>query len=125
MSELIDTPKIGIKQSCGNYIILQSGMVITTAKNEGLTLQLSLTNEDGNLPFSFYIKFFFEDKDGEDRSYHTKTDRDNNSILITCINFNNSFGTGPITPINIATYLKKDIFLQFLYMKWGKGLRKK
>lgn len=125
MSDFVKTPKIDIQRSCGSYIILESGVVITTNKNESLTLQLSLTNEEGKLPFSFSIKFLFEDKDGEDRSYHTKSDRDNNSILITCINFNNPLGTGPISPINIATYLEKAIFLQFFIYEMGQGTSKK
>ena len=125
MSELIETPKIDIKQSCGNYIVLQSGMVITTGKNEGLTLQLSLNNGVGSSQFSFSIKFLFEDKDGEDKSYSTKSDIDNNSISITCINFNNPWGTGPINPINIATYLGRSIFLQFVIYEMGQGTAKK
>ncbi len=125
MSDFVKTPKIDIQRSCGSYVILQSGVVITTNKNESLTLQLSLTNEEGKSPFSFSIQFLFEDKEGEDKKFYIKSDDARNLISITCINFNNPLGTGSTNPINIATYMNRSVSLQFFIYEVGQGIAKK
>ena len=113
MLDFTKTPKLRIEQSSKGYIILNSGSAMTFDENAPLTLKLSFLNEKGEQPFSFFIEFLFENRENEEHSVKVQENKDKQLVTITCINFNNAFGTGIVQPAIVAKYLSTDIYLRF------------
>ena len=91
--------------SSGGYDIVASGEVFLFDAYEDLTIQV----DDGD---DFQVKIvmkFLEDGSGD---YDIKTDIENDSLVITCINFK-SIGTGLKCPTHIANANGKKVYFMF------------
>lgn len=91
--------------SSGNYSIIASGETFLFGPYEDLTIQVNNGNE-------FQVKIimkFTEDASGE---RDIKTDVENDSLVITCVNFS-SMGTGLKCPAHIADVNEKKVYLMF------------
>ena len=91
--------------SSGNYSILASGDSFLFEPYEDLTIQI----DDGD---EFQIKIvmkFTEDASGE---HDIKTDVENDSLVITCVNFS-GMDTGLKRPAHIADVNGKKVYLMF------------
>lgn len=91
--------------SSGNYSIIACGESFLFGSYEDLTIQV----DDGD---AFQIKIimkFTEDSSGE---HDIKTDVEDDSLVITCVNFS-SRGTGLKRPAHIADVNGKKVYLMF------------
>ena len=94
-----------VRLSSGNYSILASGESFLFGPYEDLAIQI----DDGN---EFQIKIvmkFREDTSGEQE---INTDVQNDSLVITCVNFS-SMSTGLKRPAHIADVNGKKIYFMF------------
>ncbi len=94
-----------VQLSSGNYSIIANGEAFLFGVYEDLTIQV----DDGN---DFQVKIvmkFTEDPSGE-RDIHT--DVENDSLVITCINFS-GIGTGLKQPAHIADVNGKKVYFMF------------
>lgn len=91
--------------SSGNYSIIASGESFLFGPYEDLTIQVDDRND-------FQVKIimkFTEDASGE---HDIKTDVENDSLVITCVNFS-SMGTGLKRPAHIADANGKKVYFMF------------
>ncbi len=91
--------------SSGSYSIIASGESFLFGPYEDLKIQV----DDGN---EFQVKIilkFTEDTSGE---YDINTNVENDSLVITCVNFR-SMGTGLKRPAHIADVNGKKVYLMF------------
>ena len=91
--------------SSGNYSIIACGESFLFGPYEDLTIQI----DDGN---EFQLKIvmkFTEDASGE---YDINTNVENDSLVITCVNFS-SMGTGLKRPAHIADVNGKKVYFMF------------
>ena len=107
-----------IEISSSNHIILDSGSVITYSDTAELSFSIKMDNT-----FSFQLILNFEST-GESQ-HQLKQSVSENVITLTCINFDNSLGTGTTRPIELAIFNGKKIFINFfVYALGDKSLRK-
>ncbi|MBS5198594.1 MAG: hypothetical protein KHY93_16010 [Clostridiales bacterium] len=109
-----------IEKSSSNYLIVASGTAMTF--NNTASLELKLTFDPS---FFFIINFTFETDVNNKQELKSSIDTETNTITLTCINFNNSLGTGTTTPLELATYQGKKILLHFWVYALGEGATKK
>ena len=109
-----------IEKSSSNYLIVASGTAMTF--NNTAPLELKLTFDPS---FFFIINFTFETDVNNKQGLKSSIDTETNTITLTCINFNNSLGTGTTTPLELATYQGKKILLHFWVYALGEGATKK
>ena len=91
--------------SSGNYSIIASGESFLFGPYEDLSIQVDDRND-------FQVKIimkFTEDASGE---HDIKTDVENDSLVITCVNFS-SMGTGLKHPAHIADVNGKKVYFMF------------
>ena len=92
-----------VNLSSGNYSIIASGESFLFGPDKDLTIQVDDRNE-------FQVKVvmkFTEDASGE---HDIKTDVENDSLVITCVNFV-GFGAGLKRPAHIADVNEKKYIL--------------
>lgn len=107
-----------IEKTSGNHAILDSGSIITFDKEANLEFQIEM-----NASFQFSLLFKFESNASE--QHELKSDVTDNSITLTCVNFDNSLGTGTTRPIQLATFEGKKVYINFwVYALSEKSLRK-
>ena len=107
-----------IQKTSSNHIILDSGSVITYDDTAELSF---LVQMDETFEFSLVLKF--ERTDG--KKQHIKHNVVDNTIELTCVNFDNSLGTGTTKPIQLATFNGKKIYINFwVYALGEKSLKK-
>lgn len=111
---------MNIEKSSLNYIIIDSGTIMNF--NNSAPLQLKLTFDSS---FSFIVNFTFENTNNNQQELKSSIDTKTNTINLSCINFNNALGTGTTTPLELATYQGKKIFLHFWVYAMGKDSVKK
>ena len=103
-----------IEKTSANYDIIDSGTIMPFNKESIVQLKLSFDET-----FGFAIQLKFENNENGESSVRKEVDEKNNEITIFCINFDNSFGTGTVTPIDLATYKGKKIYLHFWVYSLG------
>lgn len=103
-----------IEKSSDNYRILESGSVMNYSCNSSLQFSVQM-----DPTFSFSLIFKFEDND--DSNYDIKSTVSGTEITIVCTNFKSALGTGTTTPIELATFQGKKIYIVF----WIYGLGEK
>ncbi len=103
-----------IKKSSGDLDILDSGSLLAFSATSDLEFEVQL---DETFSFDLFLKFA---SNGGDQP-NTKSDVEGNKIIITCINFDNVLGTGTSSPIELAVFEGKKIYINF----WVYGLGKK
>lgn len=107
-----------IEKSSSNHIILESGSAITYSS--AAELSFSVTMDD---TFGFLLVLNFESTD--EKQQNLKKNVSGNTITLTCVNFDNSLGTGTTKPIELATFNGKKIYFNFwVYALGEKSLRK-
>lgn len=97
--------------SSGNYDIIASGETFLFAPYEDLTIQI----DDGNEFQVELIMKFTEDTSRERGIYPVVV---NDSLVITCANFN-GMGTGLKRPAHIAEIYGKDVYFMFSFSYLG------
>lgn len=102
-----------IEKTSSNYRILDSGIAFTPDSKADLTFSLKMSDN-----FKFSIIFKFESNGGTVGEVKTNANVSENTIILTCVNFDNMLGTGTTTPVEVATYNNKKIYIIF----WVYGL---
>lgn len=109
-----------IEKITSNYKILDSGTAITYDKESSIQFRLTF-----DPAFSFTVELQFENDSTGERSLKQSANRETNTINFTCINFDNSLGTGTTVPIELATYQGKKIYIHFwIYALGENSIRK-
>ena len=91
--------------SSGNYHIIASGEAFLFGPYEDLTIMVD--DEKG-----FELKIVMKFADDASGKSDISTDIENDSLVITCMNFN-SIGTGIKHPAHIADIENKKVFFMF------------
>ena len=107
-----------IEKASSNHIILDSGSAITYNKTAELSFSIQM---DATFSFLLILKF---ESTGETQ-HELKKSVSENTITLTCVNFNNSLGTGTTTPIELATFNGKKIYFNFWVYDLGSNSLKK
>ena len=92
--------------------ILSSGTVYSFEQDGDITLKLEFDET-----FAFDVVFKFVNT--EDGIINAKNEVVGNSLVFTCTNFNSDIGSGTTTPVNIATYEHKTVYLAFGIQRTG------
>ena len=92
-----------IEKSSSNYLIVASGTAMTF--NNTAPLELKLTFDPS---FFFIINFTFETDVNNKQGLKSSIDTETNTITLTCINFNNSLGTGTTTPLELVQHCNNN-----------------
>lgn len=107
-----------IEKSSSDHIILDSGSAITYSNTAELSFSIKM-----DAAFSFILVLKFEST-GE-KQHELKQSVSDNTITLTCVNFDNPLGTGTTKPIELATFNGKKIYVNFwVYALGDKSLRK-
>lgn len=93
----------GIKTFVGNLELIKSEIAYITSNNK---LSISF-NETMFIEFAFN----FNDKD-KSASVTTET-KDDNLLVINCLNFTNSLGQGLIDPLEVGTFNQRKLYISF------------
>lgn len=107
-----------ITKTSGNNIILDSGSVLAFSATSDIQFGVKMSES-----FSFNLVFMFE-SDGK-KNYDIKSSVHGNNITITCINFNNPLGTGTNTPLPLAVFGGKQVYLNFWVYGLGNNVARK
>lgn len=94
-----------VKITSGQYNIVASGMAYLFDKNADFTMNIEA---DNGYSFSVVLKF----EENFQKEYTIQKDIRNNTIFLTCYNFNES-GTGLSKPVEIAVIAGKALYLMF------------
>ena len=98
-----------ISTQSGGINIIASGLGITFSKDADYNININFEND-----FLFSVQFMFIDQEPYEKPDLRFTANEKSSIItLTCINFNDTVGTGTTKPINLATYRNKKIFINF------------
>lgn len=95
-----------VTMETGNYRVLDSGTVFTFDSDSSLEF-----NMDFNESFQFNLILKFERNNTKKRDI--KTEINDNNIILTCVNFDSSLGTGTSKAIELATFNGKKVFFNF------------
>lgn len=107
-----------IEKSSSNYIILESGSVITYSNENGVLFSIKM---DDTFSFDLIIKFT---GNGE-KQHQLQHNVSDNTITLNCVNFDNPLGTGTRKPIELATFNNKKVYINFWVNALGdKALKK-
>ena len=96
-----------VKSSSG-YEIFDSGTLISFSSSSDIKIAVKCSES-----FAFDILFKFEAIEGEEYSLKKEVIDSTSTIQLTCINFNNTLGTGTTQPIELATFNGKKIYINF------------
>lgn len=101
-----------------NFEIIDSGALIAYDNDSNVIMSIEC---DEN--FTFNLKFVFDSSDCKD--HNLKLRIDDNTIELTCTNFDNALGTGTAKPIELATVNGKKVYLNFCaYSLLNNAMRK-
>lgn len=101
------TPKISTHT--GEMNIIASGFGITFSKEADFVININFDKD-----FKFSVRFIFLDQEPYEKpDLRFSANLKSNIVTLTCINFNDTVGTGTTRPVNLATYRSKKIFLNF------------
>lgn len=98
--------------SSGGYDVLKSGSVITYDSNAEISFLIEM---DTTFSFKFIMNFKNEENKGQDIQVTASSDE----IICTCINFDNPLGTGFASPVKLATFNNKELYLNFWVVDLG------
>lgn len=94
-----------IKKTSGGKEIIETGSIILYDTSSNLSLEVKCSET-----FSFSLIIAFQKK-GDKRDVDVTVE--NNKITLVCNNFENIMGTGILSPIELATFNGKKIFVNF------------
>ena len=106
-----------IKKISSDHNILESGSVITYSDSNNLLFSIQMDES-----FGFELDFRFDSIKDEGRQL--KKTVTNNTITLTCVNFDNTLGTGTKGPIELATFNGKKIYINFWVTALGENALK-
>lgn len=87
----------------GNYDVHSNGTVIGIV-NEPITFQIE------NLTFEFH---FLDDKEDKEQKMTTEIPEDGTRLILNFKNFNNSLGTGNLSPLKVANLNNREFLLSY------------
>ena len=111
-----------ISVKSGRFDVIGNGVLFSYDKESIFKIKLNF-NEGGDNPFIFTVQFEFI-KDDKNGGIKLKTDEDNGVIILKCMGFDSTFGTGNVEPIELATYNGGKIYLRFQEYLLGDATRK-
>lgn len=106
-----------IEKTTSDYTIVDSGAVITYSGMSDLTLSVK-----ANKDFTFSIVIRFES--AKEKEQKIERNVSGNLITLTCVNFDNSLGTGTAEPLDIATIEGKKLYLNLWAYALGAGAQR-
>ena len=103
-----------IESLSDNYVILDSGSIITFSCNSSTTFLIRI-NQSANLNDVSEVKVVikFEEDGTKEKKLKKDFDEDSNCIFITCTNFNNNFGSGTVEAVKLFSYSGKAVYINF------------
>ena len=107
-----------IKTSTGTMDILDSGSVLAFSSTSDIKFEVTL---DETFSFDLILKF---ESNGE-KQHKIKANIDGNIITLTCINFDSALGTGTSTPVELAVFEGKKVYINFWVYSLGKNSARK
>ena len=107
-----------VERYCSGKKVLDCGTVYTFDKDGGITLKLKFDET-----FAFDVVFNFPVT--EDGVLSVKNEVVDNALVFTCKNFKATTGSGTTTPVNIATYNSKAVYLAFWVQLTGENSLRK
>lgn len=109
---------MNVEKATGSYNVLDSGTFLTYDSNAGASFTIKMDET-----FSFILNLEFESSEPNESFLKQKVSE--NTITFTCENFDNSLGIGTKTPIELATFRGKKVYINFwVYMLGEKAVRK-
>ena len=106
-----------IEKTTSDYLIIDSGAVITYSGKSDLTLSIKTDND-----FSFSIEIKFVSTN--DKVHKIERNVSGNLLTLTCVNFDNPLGTGTAEPLDIATVSGKKLYLNLWAYALGAGAQR-
>ena len=103
---------MNIKIFSGEKEIVDSGSVILFNKDSNL--EFDVKNAEYNFNFTLKINFIDNGDEVTKGERNIKAKIDGNIINLTCYNFNNTLGTAPVSPYNLATIGGRELYLNFI-----------
>lgn len=98
-----------ISYNSGKYVILSSNSIILFNNESDLGITLTMDSQ-----FKFTIHFTFTCTEEKNQiGIKVRADSKTNTIHYECQNFDNILGNGTNTPIELATYDNRKIFINF------------
>ena len=95
-----------IIQSTSQYEILCSNAVLLPSESNDLILEIEMSDS-----FKFTLKFVFTSID--DSTPRINPSVEEQTVTLTCINFNSQTGIGILSPIDLATHNGKKVYASF------------
>lgn len=108
-----------IKQTSGNYDIIDFGMAMTFGSDDGIELNVNFEDK-----IEFVLSISFSDIEGE-KKVSIDVDEKNNSINVVFVDEKNSIGYGINRPVEIAMIENKKIFFRIWISPLGRENRAK
>ena len=96
------------KISNGNYDLVDSGAILICDKQSPIELVKRFTDD-----FTLTVRIISMEKPGEERGLSVRADGEKNTIEYTCTNFDNTRGTGTVSPIEMGTIGGKKFYIHF------------
>lgn len=107
-----------VKVSSANMDVLASGSVLAFSSTSDVLLEVKISES-----FSFDLVLKFE-SNGE-KQHVIKPNIDGNIITLTCVNFDNALGTGTATPVELAVFEGKKVYINFWVYSLGQNAARK
>lgn len=100
--------------------IIDSGTVLTYASDSNLEIIVDKNEDD------YAIKIILEfDSDNENSKPYLRfeTKQQEKTIVIKCLNFTNTLGSGTSKVLELATINEKKLFMNFIIRRLNDGIR--
>lgn len=98
----------------GKYRVIDSGSIILFDHESSLELTVEV-----GIGFTIILEIAFASNPDLGRVIKNDIDEKNNRIKFTCMNFDNSLGTGTIQPLEIAKYMDKKVYIHIWTYLFG------
>lgn len=95
--------------STGGLKVLDSGVILSAGVNESIVFNLVFFS------FRFKLEFKFIDNDG--KTYASISVEDDDKMIVTCENYNNSLGTGVKTPLKLTNSENENLYISYTIYK--------
>lgn len=107
-----------IEKISSDHLVLDSGSVITYSNANDMLFSIKMGDS-----FSFDLALKFSSN--SEKQQELQQSVSGNTITLNCINFDNPLGTGTKTPIELATFNGKRVYMNFWVNALGdKALKK-
>lgn len=107
-----------IKKMSGNMDVLDAGSLLTFSNTSDIQFCIEF---DESFSFDLVLKF---ESNGE-KKHQIKSSIDDNTIVLTCLNFDSALGTGTSSPIQLAVFNGKKVYINFWVFSLGQNNARK